>query len=177
MTKLPHVSPEQAKQMLDAGALLVDVREPDEHAREHIPLAKSMPLSSLSASPFELEGANAVIFHCRSGNRTTLHADKLITGAPCEVFLLDGGLEAWKKAGLPVRVDAHKPLELMRQVQIAAGSLVLLGVLLGALVHPALYGVAAAVGAGLTFAGVSGFCGLARLLAAMPWNARARSSQ
>ena len=61
----------------------------------------------------------------------------------------------------------------MRQVQIAAGALALLGVLLGALVAPAFFGIAAFVGAGLVLAGVSGFCGMAHLLAAMPWNRRA----
>jgi predicted branched-subunit amino acid permease len=63
----------------------------------------------------------------------------------------------------------------MRQVQIAAGSLVVIGVLLGALVHPGFYALSAFVGAGLVFAGVSGFCGMARLLVLMPWNRALRA--
>ena len=86
--------------------------------------------------------------------------------------MIVGGLESWRKAGLPIAIDRKAPLELMRQVQIAAGSLILAGVLLGWLVAPAFFALAAFVGAGLTFAGATGFCGMARLLAAMPWNRR-----
>ena len=92
-----------------------------------------------------------------------------------KVAVLDGGLEAWKSAGLPTRTDRKAPLEMMRQVQIAAGGLVLIGVGLGLLVHPGFFGLAAFVGAGLTFAGATGFCGMARLLALAPWNRPARS--
>ncbi|MGE0851286.1 MAG: DUF2892 domain-containing protein [Hyphomicrobiaceae bacterium] len=53
---------------------------------------------------------------------------------------------------------------------LVAGSLILLGVGLGQFIAPVFYGLAALVGAGLTFAGVSGWCGMAKLLALMPWN-------
>jgi len=84
--------------------------------------------------------------------------------------VLDGGIENWTKSGLPVANNPGAPLEMMRQVQITAGVLVLIGVGLGLVVHPGFFGLAAFVGAGLTFAGISGFCGMARLLALMPWN-------
>ena len=90
-----------------------------------------------------------------------------------ETYVLEGGIEAWKKAGLPTAVDRSQPIEINRQVQIAAGSLVLAGVVLGALVSPGFYLLSGFVGAGLTFAGISGFCGMARLFALMPWNRRA----
>jgi predicted branched-subunit amino acid permease len=61
----------------------------------------------------------------------------------------------------------------MRQVQIGAGSLVLIGIILGTLVAPGFYALSAFVGAGLVFAGTTGFCGMAHLLARMPWNRRA----
>ncbi|RZJ93902.1 MAG: DUF2892 domain-containing protein, partial [Brevundimonas sp.] len=77
-----------------------------------------------------------------------------------------------KAADLPAAVDRKAPLELMRQVQIAAGSLVLLGTVLAWLVHPAFIALSGFVGAGLVFAGASGFCGMARVLAVMPWNRR-----
>jgi rhodanese-related sulfurtransferase len=89
------------------------------------------------------------------------------------VFLLEGGFDAWQKAGLDCKVDKAQPLEIIRQVQIGAGSLVLLGVLLGFLVSPALFGLAAFVGAGLVMAGTTGWCGMAKLLALAPWNRRA----
>jgi rhodanese-related sulfurtransferase len=86
--------------------------------------------------------------------------------------MLAGGVDAWGAARLPVVEDPKAPLELMRQVQIAAGALVLLGVGLGLALHPAFFGLAAFVGAGLMLAGATGFCGMARLLALAPWNRR-----
>ena len=71
---------------------------------------------------------------------------------------------------MPTQLDRSQPIEIMRQVQIVAGSLVLIGVILGYFVTPAFYALPAFVGAGLLFAGISGFCGMAKLLAIMPWN-------
>jgi rhodanese-related sulfurtransferase len=168
---LKTVTPEEAARMLREGATLVDVREPDEHARERIPGARNLPLSRLEEAELAVQQGRPVLFHCRSGARTEGHAQRLAAKAGgCEAYVVAGGLEAWKRAGLPVAEDRRQPLELMRQVQIAAGGLVLLGVLLGALVSPWLYGLSAFVGAGLVFAGLTGTCGLARLLRLMPWN-------
>ena len=83
----------------------------------------------------------------------------------------------WQQAGFDVRKLKGAPLPLMRQVQIAAGSLVLLGVILSQTVAPGWIWLSGFVGAGLTFAGISGFCGMARLLAAMPWNQVAMGSE
>ena len=87
-----------------------------------------------------------------------------------EVLLLDGGLNAWKKAQGEVVKNTAEPLPLMRQVQIVAGSLIVLGVVLGYAVHEGFFLLAGFVGAGLVFAGVTGFCGMAVLLMKMPWN-------
>ncbi len=165
---LPTIDVAGARRLLDQGAVLVDIREADEHARERVPGARSNPLSRLA--PVEAPAGKAVIFHCRSGARTAGAASRLADTASCEAYILEGGLDAWKKAGLPVAVDRRQPLELMRQVQIVAGSLVLLGIALGVWVAPAFLGLSAFVGAGLVFAGISGWCGMARLLAIMPWN-------
>jgi rhodanese-related sulfurtransferase len=109
--------------------------------------------------------------------RTSGNAPKLAACAGgAQAFIVEGGLDAWRKAGLPVQEDRRQPIEVMRQVQIAAGSLVLLGVLLGAFVAPGFYALSGFVGAGLVFAGVSGSCALASLLRAMPWNRAAAAS-
>ena len=100
------------------------------------------------------------------------HCDRLAARVDGPAHVLAGGLDAWKKAGLPVKADTKQPLELMRQVQMAAGGLILVGALLGTLAHPAFWGLSAFVGAGLFVAGATGFCGMARLLAVMPWNRR-----
>lgn len=166
---IKHIPPAEAFAMLSHGAVLVDIREKDEWRREHIGAAHSHPLSTIERHP--PKGDGAVIFHCRSGNRTTVNAKRLAATVPgAKVFVLEGGLEAWRDAGLPTVRDARQPIEIMRQVQIAAGSLVVAGVTLGALVHPGFHGLAGFVGAGLVFAGATGFCGMARLLALAPWN-------
>jgi rhodanese-related sulfurtransferase len=167
---LPTISPEKAKKLIADGAVLIDIRGADEHARERIKAARNQPLSDLR----NIESGGApVIFHCKSGNRTAVNADRLAQASNCEAYILEGGIEAWKKAGLPVATDTKQPIEIMRQVQITAGSLVLIGVVLGMLVNPAFYGLSAFIGAGLVFAGASGWCGMAKLLAIMPWNKRA----
>jgi rhodanese-related sulfurtransferase len=115
-------------------------------------------------------GAKQVIFHCRSGARTKANARTLASAVSCDTYMMEGGLDAWKQAGLAVVTDRKQPIEIMRQVQIAAGSLVLLGVLLGATISPLFYALAGIVGAGLTVSGLTGTCAMARLLRVMPWN-------
>ena len=167
---LPTISPAKAKTLLERGAVLIDIRGPEEHGRERIANAQNRPLDALG----KLDPAGApIIFHCRAGSRTAVNAEKLAARAPCEAYILEGGIEAWKRAGLPVIVDRTRPIEIMRQVQIAAGSLVVAGILLGYLVQPAFTLLALAMGSGLVFAGITGWCGLAKLLALMPWNKRA----
>lgn len=168
---LPKIDAQDAKRRLDGGgAILIDIRETDEYAREHIIGARLAPLSAIDRHDFDRDHAKAAIFHCRSGNRTEVNATRLIAKGFAESYVLDGGIEAWKKAGLPVSSNRKAPLEIMRQVQITAGLLILLGVGVGLGVHPAGFGLAAFVGAGLTFAGATGWCGMAKLLAVMPWN-------
>ncbi len=166
------ITPEHAKRLLDNGAVLVDIRAADEHAREWIPGAHHLPLSEFNRNDISLDAGRPVIFYCRSGARTTNSAPLLASkvSGTCEAFIIEGGLDAWKKAGLPVSKDPKQPLELQRQVQIGAGSMVFLGTLLGILISPWLLAIPAFVGAGLIVAGITGFCGMARLLIWAPWN-------
>jgi len=97
---LPTIDIARARRLLDEGAVLIDIREADEYARERVPGARHNPLSRLG--PVDAPGARAVIFHCRSGARTAAHAPRLATVAGCEAYILEGGIDAWKKAGLPV---------------------------------------------------------------------------
>ena len=176
MANLQVISPARAVQLVREGAVLIDIREADEHARERIPGARHHALSRIDADSPVRAGDNVLVFHCRSGARTKGSAARLASVAPkCETYILEGGLDAWKKAGLPVTLDRSQPIDIIRQVQIVAGSLVLLGVVLGVLVAPGFYALSGFVGAGLLFAGISGFCGMARLLDAMPWNRRTLS--
>ncbi|MFX0568766.1 rhodanese family protein [Kosakonia cowanii] len=167
------ISPHDARKQQQQGVPLIDIRQPDEFRREHLPDALSLPLDDLlagkrlSAAP----PAQTVIFHCQSGMRTQKNVEALMqAAAPAQVLLLEGGLANWKRAGLPTVQDNAQPRPLMQQVQIVAGSLVLLGVALGYLLNPAFFLLSGFVGAGLLFAGLSGWCGMAVLLAKMPWN-------
>lgn len=167
------LAPAEAKRRLDEGsAILVDIRDPNEFAREHILGARLVPLAGLDTHDFDRERAagQAVIFHCQSGRRTASNAARLIAAGFKETYVLDGGLQGWLAAGLPSHLDRSKPIELSRQVQIAAGSLVVVGVVLAAVVSPWFLLISAFVGSGLVFAGVTGTCGMANLLMLMPWN-------
>jgi len=178
MSHLQAISPARAAELVRKGAVLIDIREADEYAREHIAGARHHALSRIGSNTPVREGDDVLVFHCRSGARTRGNAARLAASAPaCESYILDGGLDGWKKAGLPVKLDRSQPIDMMRQVQIVAGSLILLGTALGFALSPAFYGLSAFVGAGLLFAGVSGFCGMARLLALMPWNRRLYGAQ
>ena len=142
---------------------LVDVRTPAEYAEVHVPQARNVPLAKLD--PKSLPQNQPVYLLCRTSERAEIAAEKLVNGV-----VIQGGTQAWIGAGLPVTRGAAKVISLERQIRIAAGSLVLIGVVLGWLVHPGFYGLSAFVGAGLVFAGVTGFCGMGLLLARAPWN-------
>jgi rhodanese-related sulfurtransferase len=169
---LSTIEPSEARRLLDSGAVLIDIREADEHAREKIPGARHLPLSKLDEADLAVQRGKPVIFHCKSGARTMANATRLAAklDGTCEAFIVGGGLDAWRKAGLPIATDRHQPLELQRQVQIGAGGLALTGTLLGLFVSPWFFVVPGFVGAGLLTAGVTGFCGMARILMRAPWN-------
>jgi rhodanese-related sulfurtransferase len=168
---LTSLAPADVAARIRAGhAVLIDIREPDEFARRHSPGAVSMPLSQFDLKPLPVLPGTAVVFTCKTGMRTGANAARLAAPVAGDAFVLAGGVDAWAAGGLAIAQDRRAPLEMMRQVQIAAGTLVLAGVLLGWLVAPGFFALSGFVGAGLMFAGISGFCGMARVLAIMPWN-------
>lgn len=176
MASLTALSPAEVSARIKAGkALLVDIREPDEVARERIAGSAAAPLSLFEEAHLDLRPGRDVVFMCRTGNRTGSHCVRLADRIPGQAFMLEGGLDAWKAQGLPTVTNTKAPLELMRQVQMTAGALILIGALLGQLVHAGFWGLSAFVGAGLFMAGATGLCGMARLLVLMPWNRAMRA--
>ena len=158
---LPRIGANEAGK-LGGKVLFVDIRSAAEYRREHIAEAVCIPAAELAVKPDAAANADM---------RTAQAAATLAAAANGRTaYILDGGLQAWKKAGLPTIADRSAPLDIMRQVQIGAGSLVLLGIIGGAFLSPALYWLSAFVGAGLLTAGMTGFCGMAKILARMPWN-------
>ena len=171
-----EASPGQVQKWLVAGeAVLVDVREPDEYAREHIGGAQLMPLSGFDAARAVslVKPGQKLVMQCRGGRRSEdacRQASSLAdSGTP--IFTMTGGIEAWKEDHLPVEVNAKvSPMSVMRQVQMVIGLAVLAGSALAWFVDPVFVGIPAFFGAGLVFAGATGTCALAVLIGKMPWN-------
>ena len=168
------ISPIELQNLLAAqpGLAVLDVRTPVEFAEVHVPQARNIPLDQLQPGAVQVPKDQAVYLLCRSGQRATKAAEKLAKQGFAEPIVVEGGTLAWMAANLPVTRSAVKVMSLERQVRIAAGSLVLIGVLLGWFVHRGFYGLAGFVGAGLVFAGITDFCGMGLLLAKLPWNRR-----
>ena len=168
------ITPRQLYDKVQAGDAieLLDVRTPVEFREVHVDFARNVPLDRLDAGQFAA-GRNGVsqplYVICHSGGRGKQACEQLLSVGGRQVVNVEGGTQAWVEAGRPV-VRGQKTISLERQVRIAAGSLVLVGSLLGAFVSPYFIGLAAFVGAGLVFAGITDTCGMGMLLARMPWN-------
>lgn len=168
MPKIKKIDSATLKTWLDKGeAVLFDVREKAEFDSEHINGAILNPVSSFDESVVK-KSKKKVVLQCLSGARSDKAYNACSGGK--NVFCLEGGIDAWKKAGYGVEGSGAKVITLQQQVMIIAGFLVLLGTVLGSSVHPFYYALSAFVGAGLMFAGITGFCAMARLLSLMPWN-------
>ena len=155
---------------------LIDVRTPIEYAEVHAKGARLFPLDTLDprAIMAARNGAadDPIYVICKSGTRAAKAVEKFHAAGFSNAICVDGGTTAWEQAGLPV-VRGITVIPLERQVRIGAGTLVLLGLALGWLVHPAFFGLSAFIGSGLVFSGMTGWCGMAMILARMPWNTRA----
>ncbi len=155
----------------DAHALqLVDVRSALEFSADSIEGSWNIPLEELEDRVHELADAKAqIVLTCATGNRALMAGQILQRRRFSNFRVMDGGVTGWIKSGLPYK-KGRRVVSVMRQVQLGAGLLVLLGVVLGTFVNPWLYGISAFVGAGLTVAGTTGFCGMGLVLMRMPWN-------
>ena len=150
--------------------VVLDVRTPAEFREAHIPGSRNIPLADLAERTAELEsGGERITIVCRTGRRATDEHATLCGQSDKELLVLEGGILSWMNAGLPVN-RGKKAISLERQVPIAAGTLTLVGVLGGFLLHPAFFGLSGLVGAGLVFSGVTDSCAMGMMLAKMPWN-------
>lgn len=163
------MSPQELQEKLKTGTItLIDVREPAENREMRIPGACLIPQNHLSGDKLP-KGAKCIVLHCRSGKRSAAAREKLLAQRPdLTIYSLEGGILAWEKCGYALkRADT---LSLERQTFIATGSLVVLGAVLGFTLSPLYHGISAFVGGGLMFAGITGKCGMMKLLGRMPWN-------
>lgn len=174
MASSHNISPQQAHEWLASGdAVLIDVREPDEFKAEHIAYAASLPLANVCNlfQKLQIPSGRKIIFHCLRGKRgeqaCALIPKNDMAGA---VYNIEGGIDAWKNAGLPVVSSGGSRLSIFRQVQITVGSLVLAATLIGYSGHIWGFAVAGLFGAALALSGITGWCGMAMLLSKAPWN-------
>ena len=169
---LQTIPPRLARER-QSEALLLDVRTPAEFEEVHIDGAVLHPLIDLNPTLVTqlAEGKRACVVICRSGGRARQAAEKLVAHGLPAVQIMAGGMQAWEGEGLPV-TRGRATISLQRQVFITAGSMIFAGSLLGYLVSPSWIALTAFVGAGLVFSGVTNTCGLAMILARMPWNNR-----
>lgn len=169
------VTPRELRQLLAGNCFieLLDVRTPGEFAAVHVPGAKLIPLDDLDARAFlRQRGDNGkpIYILCQSGGRARKAVEKFRAAGFENCVLVEGGTQAWMDCGLPVNCGESKTLPLMRQVQITVGAISAIGAVLALTINPWFALVPLVTGCGLLFAGVTGFCGLALLLAKMPWN-------
>lgn len=158
---------------LSADAQCLDVREPAEYEQVHAEEFKLCPLSVLSEnSVASLERSRPTYLLCRSGQRACQAAERLERFGFSDLRVIEGGIGAFEAAGHPLIKGVSKVWALERQVRFAAGSLVLSGIVLSLAVHPGWIGLSAFVAAGLVFSAVTDTCGMAMVLARMPWNQR-----
>lgn len=151
-------------------AIILDVRTRSEFSGERIVGTTNIPLDEIEKHVDELKQYKHVYIHCNSGNRSQQACQKLSSIGLDNLVNVEGGLQAWKTAGFPVFRNTRSRLPIMQQVQVAAGSLVVVGVVLSEVISTWLIGISAFVGLGLVYAGLSGNCMMGLLLARMPWN-------
>ena len=173
------IEPLELQRRLTEGgpAQLLDVRTAGEFAAAHVPGAKLIPLDDLDPAAFRRKcGAEEIPVYvlCQSGGRARKAIERLERAGIHGCVLVEGGMQGWMDAGLPVNRGASKVLPLMRQVQITVGLISAVGAVLALAANPLFAIIPLVIGCGLVFAGITGTCGMALLLAKMPWN-RAQS--
>lgn len=168
---IQHIDVRTARKWLNHDeAILIDVREPAEHAAQKIAGAMLQPLGAVCCGDIP-NTQKKILVHCQKGARGKQACQKLLAeNDALEIYNIEGGIEAWQQAGYPLEQSGGKILPLDRQVQLTIGLGVLSFALLGYVVHPAFALGAAFFGAGLINAGLTGWCGLGKLMAKMPWN-------
>jgi rhodanese-related sulfurtransferase len=172
---MKHISVSSFKEVIDVEKAnpsvdFINVCTPDEYREKHISGVRSVPLDDLEKHLEEFADKRTIYVHCRSGRRGVAAIEKLSAlGVKAELVNVEGGILAWEGAGYGIARISSRP-SLMRQTFMAAGGLVLLAHALALAVSPGWIMLSAAVGAGLLFAGATGWCGMSLLLARMPWN-------
>lgn len=172
---IQKITPQELQARMEKGERveILDVRTPAEFQALHAQPARLVPLSSLDPKAVMAErgaGDEPLYVICKAGSRASQACQQFMACGFTNVVCVEGGTEAWAAAGLPVNRGARKVLSLDRQVRIAIGAFVAAGASLGLAVHPGFTLIALFCGLGLVYAGITDTCGMAMMLARMPWN-------
>lgn len=153
---------------------IIDVRGYDEFAAERLTGAECVPLDRILSVASQWDPNERLLLMCKSGMRSGKAAEQLTQVGFKNLVTLEGGIEACKAAGVEI-VRGRQAIPIFRQVMIAAGAILLIGL---ALAHFNLWFllIDAFVAVGLIVGGWTGFCPMAKLLAVMPWNAPSSGS-
>lgn len=174
-TQASSISPPDLHRLRQDGTPceLLDVRTPPEHAAAHVAGAQLVPLDDLNPAAFLQQrsaSAGPLYVLCQSGARAARAIEKFRAAGFNDCILVEGGTQGWIDAGLPVERGVSKVIPLMRQVQIVVGFISAVGAALALAIDARFAILPLLIGGGLFFAGLTGTCGMALLLARMPWN-------
>jgi rhodanese-related sulfurtransferase len=154
----------------DPAVHVVDVRTPGEFETGHIDGSYNVPLDLLGEHVTDLAALDHhVVLVCQSGARATKALEQLVAAGKSNLRLLEGGMSAWTASGNDVARTNATRWAMDRQVRLVAGSIVLASIVVSVLVPPARF-VAGFIGAGLTFSALTDTCGMALVLAKLPYN-------
>ena len=106
--ELTEIAPAEAHQLVTRGAMLLDVREPDEWAAGHAPEATHVPMEQVTAQRAALPPDRRIVAVCRSGGRSGKVTEAL-TSWGFDAVNLAGGMQAWAAAGFEVVADDGAP--------------------------------------------------------------------
>ncbi len=168
--ELIKIYPSLIKSRKDNEYIIIDIREPSEYKGEKIPNSINIPISKLDKTDVKSISNKQAIFYCRSGFRTRKFRDKILSMGFRESYYLEGGIEQWKKNGYKTVVNKSAPIDIIRQVHIIIGTMVLLGIILAYFISPYFIILSVIGGTGLLFAGISGYCLLGKALMYLPYN-------
>ncbi len=176
MTTILKTTPQEVEKWLkNNDAVIVDVRENIEYKIHHIQGATNLPLSLVRLDHDHMPDhkGKRLIFQCKSGKRSQMACEKIAKeGVELKIWNLEGGIDTWISQGFAVEENQRKIIPLERQVMIAAGSIVSTGIFFGFSLHENWFWLSGFAGAGLLLGGLTGWCGMAMLLAKAPWNTK-----
>lgn len=171
---MAHISTKDLYQQLDKNHVrydqIIDIRTPAEYRSVHISGIKNIPMEQIPSHMNQLSKTEPLYLLCNSGNRSKMAISDLSHHGFNNLINVEGGIQAWMKDSFPVIRTAKWHMPVIRQVMTIAGALVLMGSLGSVLLNPNWIWLAVFVGCGLFFAGISGYCLMAKILEKMPWN-------